>query len=627
MIYIIAGVSGSGKTTIGQKLSLILGVPFFDGDDYHTDSNLQKLRHGIPLTDEDRHPWLSILSDKIQEWQRSNGAVLACSALKESYRRILQSIPEDQLTWVILNADKSVLEERLLNRENHFFNPSLLSSQIEILELPDYGIHVNIDQTVEGILKTILKQMKNKSEIGIIGLGVMGRSLARNIADKGVALSVYNRHIDGKEVDVAKNFVEEYPDLNIDGFDDLEMFIKSLKVPRNILLMVNAGSAVDELISNLLPYLNEDDTVIDAGNSVYTDTKRRSDSLIIKKINYLGIGVSGGEEGALKGPSIMPGGSKKAYERISNILNKIAAKDKNANACCNYIGPDGAGHFVKMFHNGIEYAEMQMIAEVYHYMRYFADYSVDRIVATFQSWQNSDAGSYLLDSTIAILHVKEDDELLLDKILDIASNKGTGGWSTESAIAFGKPLNTISEALMARYLSGMKENRIKASGLYNKVLSDVEILDDDIIKNAYQAGRIINHAIGFDLLYEASIQSDWQLNLAEIARIWTNGCIIRSTLMEQLAEIDNSGNDHLLIIPELVKVMDQNIADLQDFVSAALKGGCAIPVLSASLNYFLAFKTKNSSANLIQAQRDYFGAHTYQRVDESEDKFFHSLWK
>ena len=332
MIYIIAGVSGSGKTTIGQKLSLILGVPFFDGDDYHTDSNLQKLRHGIPLTDEDRHPWLSILSDKIQEWQRSNGAVLACSALKESYRRILQSIPEDQLTWVILNADKSVLEERLLNRENHFFNPSLLSSQIEILELPDYGIHVNIDQTVEGILKTILKQMKNKSEIGIIGLGVMGRSLARNIADKGVALSVYNRHIDGKEVDVAKNFVEEYPDLNIDGFDDLEMFIKSLKVPRNILLMVNAGSAVDELISNLLPYLNEDDTVIDAGNSVYTDTKRRSDSLIIKKINYLGIGVSGGEEGALKGPSIMPGGSKKAYERISNILNKIAAKDKNANA-------------------------------------------------------------------------------------------------------------------------------------------------------------------------------------------------------------------------------------------------------------------------------------------------------
>ena len=427
MIYIITGVSGSGKTTIGQALSIRLGVPFYDGDDYHTDTNIDKLSRGIPLTDEDRDPWLIVLSEKIREWQQLNGAVLACSALKESYRKKLQSIPAHQLKWIILNADEAVLEQRLSNREDHFFDPILLKSQIETLELPDYGIHINSDQTVESILDTIVTKMNRKSDIGIIGLGVMGRSLARNIADKGVALSVYNRQVDGKEVDVAKKFVEEYPALNMNGFDDLKMFIDSIEKPRNILLMINAGSAVDELMGTILPHLQEDDTVIDAGNSLFTDTKRRSDALLKLKINYLGVGVSGGEEGALKGPSIMPGGSPQAYKRVANILNKIAAKDKHGKACSNYIGPDGAGHFVKMIHNGIEYAEMQMIAEVYHFMRYYADYSIDRIVESFQSWQNSDAGSYLLDSTIDILQVTEDGELLLDKILDKASNKGTGG--------------------------------------------------------------------------------------------------------------------------------------------------------------------------------------------------------
>ena len=316
MIYIITGVSGSGKTTIGQALSIRLGVPFYDGDDYHTDTNIDKLSRGIPLTDEDRDPWLIVLSEKIREWQQLNGAVLACSALKESYRKKLQSIPAHQLKWIILNADEAVLEQRLSNREDHFFDPILLKSQIETLELPDYGIHINSDQTVESILDTIVTKMNRKSDIGIIGLGVMGRSLARNIADKGVALSVYNRQVDGKEVDVAKKFVEEYPALNMNGFDDLKMFIDSIEKPRNILLMINAGSAVDELMGTILPHLQEDDTVIDAGNSLFTDTKRRSDALLKLKINYLGVGVSGGEEGALKGPSIMPGGSPQAYKRV-----------------------------------------------------------------------------------------------------------------------------------------------------------------------------------------------------------------------------------------------------------------------------------------------------------------------
>ena len=280
-----------------------------------------------------------------------------------------------------------------------------------------------------------------------------------------------------------------------------------------------------------------------------------------------------------------------------------------------------------MIHNGIEYAEMQMIVEVYHFMRYYAAYPVDRIVGAFQSWQNSEAGSYLLDSTIDILQVMEDDELLLDKILDKASNKGTGGWSTEAAISLGKPINTISEALMARYLSVMKDNRIKASKLYSDMVKDSEALDDELIKNAYQTGRIINHAIGFDLIQEASLQYNWNLDLSEIARIWTNGCIIRSALMEQIAGINNSANDHLLVIPGIADVMSKNVPDLQDFVSTALKGGCAIPVLSTSLNYFLGFRTKDSSANLIQAQRDYFGAHTYQRIDKPEDEFFHTQWK
>ena len=326
MIYIIAGVSGSGKTTIGLELSSRIGIPFYDGDDYHTINNIDKLKQGIPLTDEDRNPWLTVLAEKIQEWQQTKGAILACSALKEVYRKKLQSIPVDQVIWIFLNGEESIYEHRLRNREGHFFNPKLLKSQIDTLELPDYGIHININQTVEKILDTIIDQNTSKSEIGIIGLGVMGRSLARNIADNGVVLSAYNRHVDGKEVDVAKKFSKEFSELKIQGFDNMKDFINSIEKPRNILLMVNAGSAVDELISTLQPYLNEGDSIIDAGNSLYTDTKRRSDSLLKNKINYLGVGVSGGEEGALKGPSIMPGGSMQAYKHIAEIFNKMPLK-------------------------------------------------------------------------------------------------------------------------------------------------------------------------------------------------------------------------------------------------------------------------------------------------------------
>lgn len=627
MIYIIAGVSGSGKTTIGRELSLKLDLPFYDADDYHTTNNIDKLSRGIPLTDDDRSPWLLVLSKKIKEWQIMSGAVLACSALKESYRKKLMCIPEDQIKWIILDANRTVLEERILSRQDHFFNPALLQSQIDTFELPKYGLHIDINQTIEQILINIMNQLVSKSEIGIIGLGVMGRSLARNIADKGVELSVFNRHVDGKEVDVAKEFIAAYPNLAMSGFDNLKMFIDSIKRPRNILLMVNAGTAVDQLIKEMQPHLDEGDCIIDAGNSLYTDSKRRCDELSSLKLNFLGVGVSGGEEGALKGPSIMPGGSKLAYENNASILDKIAAKDKNGRACSSYIGPEGAGHFVKMIHNGIEYAEMQMIVEVYHYMRYYAQYPSDKIIKIFQSWQSSHVGSYLLEATIDILQVKDGDELLLDMILDKASNKGTGGWSTESAIQLGKPISTISEALMARFLSSMKEERVKASKLYAGMKSKIDDVGIDSIKTAYHAGRMINHAIGFDILQAASGQNNWDLELSEIARIWTSGCIIRSSLMEQLADLNNLEREHLLMVPEIATIMNEDINDLQVLVASALKGGCAVPVLSASLNYFLGFITKNSSANLIQAQRDYFGAHTYQRHDESKDSFFHTQWK
>lgn len=474
--------------------------------------------------------------------------------------------------------------------------------------------------------------MDGKSEIGLIGLGVMGKSLALNMARNGIALSVFNRHVEGKEELVAERFVNTHANsFSMAGFDDIRQFVDSLRVPRNIFLMVNAGDAVDKVIEALLPFLESDDLIIDGGNSHYKDTHRREVDLKGKGILFLGTGISGGEEGALKGPSMMPGGSKAGYERVGKFLETIAARDRNGLPCCTYLGTEGAGHFVKMVHNGIEYAEMQAIAEVYYLLRYYYGVSPFEISDIFESWSEYGANSYLLEITSDILQTKESGALLLDKILDAAKQKNTGGWTVEAAFSLGVPLTTISEAVMARFLSSKKKERVKAMQIYGEQTAPLapgadlgEMVGQQF--GAYQATRMINHASGFSLLSEASAQYNWHLNLSEIARIWTNGCIIRSSLMERLVEFLKEPTP-LLQQTEIVKEMKKHVPGLQRTVAAGLQAGYAMPVLSGALNYFLGYVAGESPANLIQAQRDYFGSHTYQRKDKSIDEHFHTQWK
>ncbi|WP_037324499.1 NADP-dependent phosphogluconate dehydrogenase [Salinimicrobium terrae] len=626
-VYIVMGVSGAGKTTIGKLLAKQLEIPFFDADDFHPVENVKKMESGVALKDDDREEWLENLSIKITEWQGKYGAVLACSALKEKYRKQLQVLPQDHITWIFLHSDYEVIRARIAGREGHYFKPELLQSQYESLELPSYGIHVDVDQSPEQIIDEIMEKVKNKAEIGLFGLGVMGQSLAINMASKGYSVSVYNRHIDKIEVDIAKNFVSENAGLKFQGYDNLKAFVESLEKPRNILLMVNAGKVVDFVIEDLLPYLEKNDLIIDGGNSHYKDTIRREKDLKKKNILFMGAGVSGGEEGARKGPSIMPGGPENSYKRVGPILEKIAARDKTGEPCCTYVGPDGAGHFVKMVHNGIEYGEMQLIAETYHLLRFHTSAKPDEIADLFEEW-NRELQSYLLEISVDILRKKENGELLLDNILDAAKQKGTGGWSTNAALELGVPLDTISAAVMARNISGMKEQRAAAAKLYDLKTSEGENINElkSAFFEAYKATSIVNHAIGFDLLTAASKEYHWNLNLSEIARIWTNGCIIRSKLMEDLVAKFNNYQQHLLMQEEIVLEISNFRTSLLKVVGKALEAGFPVPVMSAAANYLLSFTVEQSSANMIQAQRDYFGAHTYERKDKARGEFFHTQW-
>ncbi len=624
------GVSGCGKTTVGQKLAAQLGLPFQDADNFHPKANIEKMKAGISLTDEDRLPWLNDLAANIRKWEQTGGAVLACSALKESYRKILQCVP--QITWIFLDGSRDIILKRLQNRKAHFMTSTLLDSQLETLEKPDYGLHFDIALNPDQIVQEILikmNQMKSTSEFGLIGLGVMGKSLALNLADKNVTVSVYNRHIPGKEEEIAGKFIADNPSFkNLKGFDKLEDFVQSLEKPRKILLMIYAG-AVDSQIEELIPFLEANDVIIDGGNSFYKDTSLRAQLLEHINIHFLGTGISGGEEGARKGPSIMPGGSSKAYISVSKYLDLISAKDKNGKACSSYIGSGGAGHFVKMVHNGIEYAEMQALSEVYFLMLNFLKLSAKEISEILKTWQSDDTGSYLLEITIDILQKKEGDGLLLDQILDQAEQKGTGGLSVTAALEYGVPYSSLSEAVMARFLSALKEKRVRAANLYARENIIPPANSEEFIsrlRNAYQAVRIINHDIGFNLMRQASDHHQWQLNFSEIARIWSNGCIIRSELMEELVEVFKTA-ETILCSTHIVPKMKTWQHDLSYCTAQGLQNGFALPVLSAALNYFLSYTTAESGANLIQAQRDYFGAHTYQRKDQPAGQYFHTQWK
>ncbi|MEQ9404320.1 MAG: NADP-dependent phosphogluconate dehydrogenase [Cyclobacteriaceae bacterium] len=466
--------------------------------------------------------------------------------------------------------------------------------------------------------------MLNKSEFGLLGLGVMGKSLCRNLAQKGFLLSIYNRHVDNVEEDVALNFKAQHPELeSARSFDELEAFVQSIEQPRKIMLMVNAGKTTDLVIEDLLQHVSAGDVLIDGGNSHYEDTKRRSEYLKEREINFIGTGVSGGEEGALKGPSIMPGGDPEVYKMIQPYLEAIAAKDGNGRPCCTFIGREGSGHFVKMVHNGIEYAEMQLICEVVSVLKSQGK-SNDEIADILTSWESS--GSYLLEITIAILRKREGDGWLLDSILDKAGNKGTGNWTAVATAKLGVPSSLITSALYARYSSFYKEERTTGESLYKKNRNGSSSIAEDELAKAYEFARIINHYQGFKLISEASKSNNWSLKLSEIARIWTNGCIIRSGLMEELISVLREG-DNLLFHKAIVEKLNNSKTATSRVVAQSILDEIAIPCLSEAINFFSGITTANSSANLIQAQRDYFGAHTYQRVDDLTEKYYHTKWQ
>ncbi len=625
-IYIVMGVSGVGKTTIGRKLSQRLGVPFYDADDFHPKANKDKMASGVALQDEDRWPWLDTIATNYEEWKQ-RGAVLACSALKEKYRNRLQ-VDDDVVRLIYLSANFNTVQQRLSERSGHFFNPELLKSQFDTLEEPKNGIVCNALLDEDIILDHIINTIQNKqiSQLGLIGLGVMGKSLSRNFANNDISLSLYNRNVEGIEEHVAVDFINTYSELqDCKGFDDIKAFVASLSLPRKIFLMVNAGPAVDAVIKVMLPYLSDGDVIMDGGNSHYLDTERRVKELKELGIHFMGVGASGGEEGALRGPSIMPGGTDIGYEQVGTFLEVIAAKDQQGNACCAKVGLGGSGHFVKMIHNGIEYAEMQLITEVYDILRTHCNLSLEEIATAFDQWNTSVENSYLLEISSKILRKEENGQPLIDIILDKAKQKGTGSWSTTAALQIGAPFDTIAQAVLARIISSEKQQRLKAAQIYTidkKTFNNISI---ETIRKAYQTARIINHAIGFESLRKASTHYDWKLNLSEIARIWTNGCIIRSTLMEELSIDLKSDDTTILFYPRIVKIVKEGQQSLKEVVQESIASGASVPVLSAAINYFNALIQGDSAANMIQAQRDFFGAHTYERKDKTGN--FHTIWE
>lgn len=616
-VYIIMGVSGSGKTTIGTLLAKRLARPFYDADDFHPAANISKMKNGIPLQDDDRFPWLHTLADNIQQWSHK-GAVLACSALKESYRKLLQ---QNQVEFIVLEGDYDTIIERMSQR-SHFMAPNMLKSQFDALEVPNYGIHVSILKSPEVVTDEIMHHINKEalSEVGVFGIGVMGKSLALNMLDKGFRVSVYNR----KEEELITPFLKDYGHLNVQGFEDLSAFVDSLQQPRKILLMIKAGEVIDLVLDQLVPLLDTDDIVIDGGNSFYEDTNRRIQYLGSKGLHFIGAGVSGGEKGARFGPSIMPSGSLKAYQEIKEILEAISARDKNEAACCTYIGSGGSGHFIKMIHNGIEYGEMQLLAEVCAILK--LNYSQEEIITILSEWQHTSEASFLLDATIEVLKYKEGTTYLTDLILDKAGDKGTGSWSSIEAFKLGISSTVMSAAVMARYDSSQKAKRVEYASHVNKDANHIEAIDTTDLLKAYSVVRIINHNQGFLIIMEASKQFGWDLNLSEIARIWTNGCIINSKFMESCVAIFKD-NETIFDEVSVLKSIAAALPQLKQVLKIAIDGAISIPCFMAAYQYFTAMTSAKLSANIIQAQRDYFGAHTYQKLNDPSGTFYHTNWE
>lgn len=468
----------------------------------------------------------------------------------------------------------------------------------------------------------------SKQQIGVVGMAVMGKNLALNIESRGYSVALFNRT--GAKTTAV---VEEHPDKNFKATYTIEEFVESIEKPRRILLMVKAGPATDATIQELLPHLDKGDILIDGGNTFFKDTMRRNEELANSGINFIGTGVSGGEEGALKGPSIMPGGQKEAYALVAPILEQISAKAEDGAPCVTYIGPNGAGHYVKMVHNGIEYGDMQLIAESYDLMKNILNLSVEEMADIFKEWNQGELDSYLIEITADILTRKDDEgtgKPVVDVILDAAGNKGTGKWTSQSALDLGVPLPLITESVFARYISAYKEERVQASKILSRT-NDFEFTGDkkelvEKIREALYFSKIMSYAQGFAQLRVASKEFDWDLPFGEIAKIWRAGCIIRARFLQKITDAydKNPEIENLLLDDYFVEITKKYQQSVRDVVALAVQAGVPIPTFSSAIAYFDSYRAERLPANIIQAQRDYFGAHTYERVDK--EGIFHYSW-
>jgi len=469
--------------------------------------------------------------------------------------------------------------------------------------------------------------MKALSDIGLIGLAVMGENLILNLESKGFTVTAYNRTVD--KVD---SFINgRARGKNIRGAKSLEEFVLTLAKPRKIMLMVKAGKAVDDLIEMLIPLLEPGDVIIDGGNTHFPDTNRRTQYVESKGLLYIGTGVSGGEEGALLGPSIMPGGSPAAWDIVKPIFQKIAAKVNDDIPCCDWVGENGAGHFVKMVHTGIEYGDMQLICEAYQVMRDYIGLTVDEMHQVFADWNKGDLDSYLIEITRDILGYKENGEPLIDKILDTAGQKGTGKWTGVAALDLGVPLTLIGEAVFSRCLSAQKDERVAASKILTgpKPASPADKTTfTENLRQALFASKIVSYAQGYVLMREAAKEYGWTLNYGGIALMWRGGCIIRSAFLGRIKEAfdRNAALPNLLLDPYFKGKVEEAQAGWRKVVSAAIANGIPVPAMASALSYFDGYRTERLPANLLQAQRDYFGAHTYERTDKPRGEFFHTNW-
>jgi 6-phosphogluconate dehydrogenase len=467
--------------------------------------------------------------------------------------------------------------------------------------------------------------MINQATWGIVGLGIMGTSLSRNFANKGTSLSLYNREVKGSEEGVALSHTKQYSELkNALPFHSLPCFVESIKNPRKILLMLPAGSPTDTVIEKLIPLLTQGDVIIEGGNSHFKDTEKRAKQLSAAGIHFLGMGVSGGEEGALKGPALMIGGVKEAYMLVKNDLSAIAAKNSKGVPCCDFVGSGGAGHFVKMVHNGIEYAEMQLLAEVVSLALSDQSNSIKTIQKMLQDWQKTKSESYLLDITASLLGFQESGRPFIDLIKDEASNKGTGAWATAEGAELGSANSLMASALYARFTSSNKKQRSLLSKTFKGKPTSTS-LSLSALKVSYDLSRIINHHQGFEMIREAAIKNNWKIKLATIASLWSEGCIIKSRLMDTLVDVLKS-NDSLLNAAAFMEFFNNGIASWEISITTAIQKHIPFSCHNAAWNYFLAITQENSNANIIQAQRDFFGAHGFERKDKNHDKKYHGPW-